>query len=452
MKFRNWYAHRIKPLAAGLWCWLRLLLLALVAISILGASVVPSGDELQRVRAFTRDLEFNYVSWTFAAFETKLDQLALGLAGQLTPEQRRAVVLDNLSLVARIGQLDGEVTAIYADPAVDDPAAASASQQQQIKALKALQEKVAPLAESILQDQVASVLAEMGLTLGGQPIPPVWYRSSSLPTALIVSPRDVIRQDANISLTADMPVDERAALEGQVDQALNVSSLVVDVGGIGVYPTMVMQTTDLNWLTEVISHEWTHNYLTLRPLGLSYLDSPELRTFNETVASISGKEIGRAVMERYYPDLVPSPPPETEPGAVDGTDTPVFDFREEMRITRLKVDELLAAGEVDEAEAYMEARRVFFWDHGYRHLRKLNQAYFAFYGAYADQPGGEAGEDPVGAAVRALRAQSPSLAAFLNRVAWMNSVEQLQRAVDAGAKGDASATDNAGATDDAGAS
>ena len=78
----------------------------------------------------------------------------------------------------------------------------------------------------------------------------------------------------------------------------------------------------------------------------------------------------------------------------------------------------------------MEERRQFMWENGYR-IRKLNQAYFAFHGAYADQPGGAAGavEDPIGDAVRNLRAQSPSLAAFLNRVSWMWTYEQLQDAV-----------------------
>jgi hypothetical protein len=77
----------------------------------------------------------------------------------------------------------------------------------------------------------------------------------------------------------------------------------------------------------------------------------------------------------------------------------------------------------------MEQRRQFFWDNGYL-IRKLNQAYFAFYGAYADQPGGAAGKDPVGEAVRKLRQQSDSLADFLNRISWMMSFEQLQRAVE----------------------
>ena len=95
---------------------------------------------------------------------------------------------------------------------------------------------------------------------------------------------------------------------------------------------------------------------------------------------------------------------------------------------------LLAAGKIDEAERYMEQQRVVFWNNGY-HIRKLNQAWFAFHGAYADQPGGgAAGEDPVGAAVRSLRAQSASLANFLNRISWMSTFEQLKRAVDARGK------------------
>ena len=76
----------------------------------------------------------------------------------------------------------------------------------------------------------------------------------------------------------------------------------------------------------------------------------------------------------------------------------------------------------------MEARREVFWQNGYA-IRKLNQAYFAFYGAYADVPGGPAGENPVGPAVRALREQSASLAEFVKRIAWMTSFEQLQAAI-----------------------
>ncbi len=94
-------------------------------------------------------------------------------------------------------------------------------------------------------------------------------------------------------------------------------------------------------------------------------------------------------------------------------------------MTRQKADEMLANGQIEAAEAYMEARRQIFWENGYR-LRKINQAYFAFYGAYADQPGGASAGDPVGDAVRALRSQSASLADFVKQSAWLISFDQLQ--------------------------
>jgi hypothetical protein len=283
------------------------------------------------------------------------------------------------------------------------------------------------------------------LTLGGQPVPPVLYHSTPLPWALIVSPRDVIRQDGNISLEVETTLEDHIALEAQVEGDLNLSALVVPVGGIGAYPTMVAQTTNLNWLAEVIAHEWTHNYLTLRPLGLLYGETPELRTMNETTASIAGNEMGAALIERYYPEFAPppvEPTPKAEPETQDSQpeptpepEVPVFDFRSEMRETRVTVDALLAEGKIEEAEAYMEERRVFLWDNGYR-IRKLNQAYFAFHGAYADQPGGAAGDDPVGAAVRELRAGSDGLADFINRMSWMISYANLQKAVGTQANGE----------------
>jgi hypothetical protein len=155
---------------------------------------------------------------------------------------------------------------------------------------------------------------------------------------------------------------------------------------------------------------------------------------NETTASIAGDEIGALVIERFYPEIsspsatfrtVSAPFDHPEPGDFL---RPPFDFRAEMHETRVTADALLAEGKIEEAEAYMESRRLVFLQNGYL-LRKLNQAYFAFYGAYADTPGGAAGEDPVGPAVRALRAQSESLADFINTISWMTDFEQLKDVV-----------------------
>ncbi len=413
-------------------------LLILVALLLLSSMLLGTGgessDELaERVRVFTRDKEFNFVEWTLDAWMKKASQLALGSENYLETEQRRQVVMDYLDLVWKMRVAEANLNDIFADPNIIDPQVASSELRDELEALRSQRDQIALLAEAILQDQVSNVVSDLGLTLGGQPIPPVLYHATELPWALIVSPREVIKQEADISLVPELAVDQQVLLEEQVDRGFDVSSVVVGIGGVGVYPTMVRETPDLNWLSEVIAHEWVHNFLTLRPLGLNYMSSVELRTMNETTASIAGVEIGMAVIEKYYPELMPPEEevePEAEPDASQQPSEPEpFNFYKEMGITRVEVDRLLAEGQVEQAEQYMEARRRFFWENGY-HIRKLNQAWFAFHGAYADQPGGgAAGEDPVGKAVRDLRAQSSSLADFLKRISWISSFEQLQLAV-----------------------
>lgn len=405
---------------------LRNLLVLLLFAIVQARSEYNTADPVERVRRYTRWMEFDYVSWTLDALLLKQRQATLNLPRFLNLEQQRRIVLGYLEKVERLNQVRAEISTIYADPNITRPEQAAAGLlAEQDALLMEINQRLAPLAESALQYQLSLVVADLGLGLGGQPIPPPLYHVTSLPYALIVSPREVIRQDADLSLVADLSLDQIVQLEREVEQGLNVSALVVPVGGVGTYPTMVMSATDLNWLAEVIAHEWIHNTLTLRPLGALYYASPEMRTINETTASIAGKEIGAALIQRFYPEKVPPPPPAVPPSTpAQPGEPPAFDFRAEMRETRVTVDALLAEGKIEEAEEYMEQRRRVFWENGYR-IRRLNQAYFAFYGAYADQPGGAAGEDPVPAAVRALRAQSPSLAAFINRIAWVTSYETL---------------------------
>lgn len=410
----------------------KLLFEILILISILSRSVSTFSDPIESVRAYTRDIEFDYIVWTLDAVNVKINQGALNTVHYLDDDKRHDLVIQYLNLVIQIESDEARLEDIYSDPAIENPGPVAAPLKDELSALYEQRDSLGPLAEAIIQNQLAQVVAEMGLSVIGQPVPPILYRTTPLPLALIVSPRDLIRQDADISLLPDLTLDQIIALEDQVSQGRNVSTLVEEVGGIGVYPTMVMQTRDLNWLVEVVAHEWTHNYLTLRPLGLNYATSPELRTMNETTASISGKEIGRALIARYYPELLPPSVEQETPEEIIRAEEmgkpPVFNFQKEMHLTRVIVDELLKAGKVELAEEFMEERRQFFWENGY-HIRKLNQAYFAFHGAYADEEVGAAGEDPVGEAVRKLRASSSSLKAFITVIAWMHSYEQLQQVV-----------------------
>jgi hypothetical protein len=58
----------------------------------------------------------------------------------------------------------------------------------------------------------------------------------------------------------------------------------------------------------------------------------------------------------------------------------------------------------------MEERREFFYDHGYL-IRKINQAFFAFYGGYQSGSGmaGTGGADPIGASVQGIFDDSVSI-------------------------------------------
>ncbi len=390
-----------------------------------------------RVRSFTREIEFDYPNWVWNAAWTKIEQGTIGLPYVFDRGTNKEIVIDYLRTTQNLMQAERQIEEIYANPDVPDKESTSSYVRGQRDDLIARQSSLAPLAEATLQSQITDALAELGLTTIGQPVPPVLYHTSSTPLALIVSERRIIQQIANISVLPTLTLDNQIALEDQVEKSLDVSTLVVPIGGVGVYPTMVMETTDLRWTLDTIAHEWTHNYLNLRPLGLNYSSTPEVRTMNETTASIAGSEVGMYVLQKHYPELLPAAA-EPYPGVISfygsflpskaQDDPPPFDFRAEMHETRVTADQMLAEGKIEEAEAYMEQRRQVFWENGYL-LRKLNQAYFAFYGAYADVPGGAAGEDPVGPAVRALREQSDSLADFINRISWMTSFEELQQAI-----------------------
>jgi len=406
------------------------------------AIIIASGGDsprltgkTDRVRTYTREIEFDYPNWVWNAIWIKLEQGSIGSPYLFGRDTDKQIVVEYLRTTQQLMQAEAVIEQIYADPNIKDKETASEVVRAQRDQLTARQNELAPFAEATLQGQVAQALSDFGLTGGGQTIPPVLYHTTSTPLALIVAPRDHIEQLTNISVLPTLTLDQQISLEDHVAKALNVSTLVVPIGGVGVYPTMVMETTDLNWTLDTISHEWTHNYLNLRPLGLNYSTTPELRTMNETTASIVGNEIGTYVVKKYYPELLGSSPDRNLIALKEQTlpasgfdDPPPFDFRAEMHETRVTADELLAEGKIEEAEAYMEKRRQVFLQNGYL-IRKLNQAYFAFHGAYADVPGGAAGEDPVGPAVRALRAQSHSLADFVNTIAWMTSFEELQKAI-----------------------
>jgi hypothetical protein len=342
----------------------------------------------------------------------------------LTPDTQKKVVQRYFDQLREVQSLEWQIATIYADPAVTDPETAAADLDQELEQARKELDRLQALAEGILEEQTATILAEQGVTTAGRAFPPVKLQFTPLPAMLIISPRDHIEAIHFFPLEHGFETAARVELERAIDEKLDVSSLVSNIGGLAAYPAMMLESSSTNWVIETGAHEWAHHYLTLRPLGILYDTDPQLRAMNETTASIVGTEIGGQVIQRYYPEWVPPPPapPAAEPNPTPTP--PAFEFRGEMRITRLHVDELLAQGQIEEAEAYMEARRQIFWENGYQ-IRKINQAYFAFHGAYADKPGAP-GADPVGPAVLALRARSSSLKEFLDAMAPLTSFAELE--------------------------
>jgi len=81
----------------------------------------------------------------------KLFATALGASNYLTDQERHANVLEYLQLVRKIQQTEAMITLVYADPKVEDPQAASQSLRQVLDNLKQRRDRLAPLAEAILQ-------------------------------------------------------------------------------------------------------------------------------------------------------------------------------------------------------------------------------------------------------------------------------------------------------------
>ncbi len=282
----------------------------------------------------------------------------------------------------------------------------------------------ASMAEGIIAKQIRDTLAEQGIF---NPIadldvgfPPVTFKLEQPPYVLVISPREKIESIREPTLNPNLTLEEVEDIETKVD-GLDVSSLVVEIGGVGTYPSIVSNKTSLRFTIEAAVEEWLHQYLVFKPLGFLYLldvagisRNYEIATINETLASMLGKEIGSLVYEKYYFGYENSANQSQAPQSG-------FDFNQEMREIRKTVDVYLAQGEIEQAEEFMEQKRQYLASQGY-YIRKLNQAYFAYYGTYADSP---TSISPIGVELKKLRDKSASLKDFLNTVAAMTSRQDL---------------------------
>jgi len=381
------------------------------------------------VRAIVQDYRFSIPRWEVNALRSELvERLSVGHLNEDTSESKQSV-LAYLDTAGHMGALEGHIerTIILSENRAEAYASV-ASLQEEVEELRAGQEDKRPPVERILEMQVSQMLVEEKLGWLGLALPPVAFQFTEPPYNLILSPRDEIRLRMSMTLIPSLSLETREALEITLEgELLNTSALIDGIGGFSTWPTMVIDRASLPWILNTIAHEWVHTYLIGFPLGRYYWSSSDASAINETVADIVGNEVGRKALERYYPELVPSPPPPQSPPTpahpVPEPDPPVFGFGEEMRITRERVDILLAEGKVTETEEYMEERRQFLLENGY-FIRRLNQAYFAFHGTYRTSAAAPT-EDPIGPRLFRLREETPDLASFLRAVRGMRTLDDL---------------------------
>ncbi len=358
---------------------------------------------------------FNLLAWEAGnVFDKWYYELAAVLPWNSLPprEQRIDSAEEFFELSEEERRLESELLSI------SESSPRAAEIRDRLAEIHDLQGSIRPLIEQTIEREISDVLRDKGFgSRIGAILPPVDTVLGHSPALLVTSPRDRIFRLDNTLLRHGVRPEERTALEEVMLRERNLSAIVVNTGGVGTFPTVVSAAGTLHFALNTVAHEWLHNWFFFQPLGQHFWDSPEMTTLNETAATLGGWEIGDLAYEAMtgivYERKPPGPPAERDPEA--------FDFNAKMRETRQTAENLLAEGRIEEAEGYMEKRRQELLDRGYR-IRKINQAYFAFYGSYATSA---ASDSPIEGQLRELRARSGSLGDFLRTVAQFSSYQEF---------------------------
>ena len=376
-----------------------------------------------KLYSIVRPYSFNYVSWEITTlFKDVVEKVKD--SPEATDLNSQSVV-HYFSYVTQLNSLKSDLQMVQAGKIEGDVSL----YEDKIKEAEEQVATLKPTVEETLARQISEVLTEQGIDnpfIGNRfkiIFPPVNFKLEEPLNVLIVSPRDKIESIRDITIKQDITTSQKEEIESSLS-GLNVSALVVEIGGLGAtYPSFVINNADLRFTIDTSIEEWLHQYLAFKPLGFRYVldllrisPDPDIPTINETLAGIASRELGALVYDQFYSQY------QTDNEAQEGI--PVksgFDFDSTMREIRKNVDNYLAQGQIDEAEKYMEEQRQYLISNGY-YIRKLNQAYFAFYGSYAYSG---TSIDPIGDEINLLRENSPSLADFIETASKLTSRQAL---------------------------
>ena len=392
----------------------------------------PSDSFDSKLDEIIKPYSFSIFGWEIEALSYELEDFLFGGGDEIADDS--PIVLEYFSHSRQIRDLEWQIE-INGD---NNGQSELAALKEQLEGLRKQKDALEDSVERIMQKQIIETLAQMGVY---NPLdkhlnfefnfPPVNFELEAPPHLLIISPRDRIMRAREITMIQEISPEKRQEIEDAIDD-LGVSSIVVGLGGVATYPSFVIDTAGLQFTINVAIEEWLHQYLFFRPLGFTYTlhltgvaTNSEVAVMNETLVGIAREEIGAVLYQNYYSQYL---------GEVEGnnqvetnqSDEPEFDFFKEMREIRLAVDDYLANGEIEKAEAFMEQKRLFLASKGY-YIRRLNQAYFAFYGTYA---AGHASVNPIGTELKTLRELNTSLSEYLDQAASMTSRDDLKSSLE----------------------
>ena len=393
------------------------------------ASLGPGADVLQLNAAQRVALSYEYslMGWEAGNLLSKWShRLATALTWNVGPDTNRR---SQIHEYFRLAEENRALGAALAEASARLENAGSVRRlESEVAQVNSARLKLRNDVEEVLEATISAVLVEEDIASWGELIfPPVDIRLSNPPRLLVTSPRDRIERTHDVLLDPDVGPRRSGEIERKLMDRWDLSGLVTPIGGGATYPASIDGTLALQATLELAAHEWFHHYLSIRALGRGLSSSPEMRTLNETMASMVGREIGVDAYERLAGTTdSPAPNVGADPEDIGEGDEDEFDFAGEMRETRRRGDELLAEGAIQEAEAYMEERRRLFVDNGF-HIRVLNQAFFAFNGTYAESP---ASISPIADQLHQFRALTPDLRTFVETMSKVSSYSQFLGTLD----------------------
>ena len=352
---------------------------------------------------------YSLVSWEVSHFMDKwVHKLGDVLPGIGPPDaaERRAQVREFFSLGRELQELELRIVLETSEIGSTGHGVAA-----EIRLIEMRREAMQRDVEETVESEVDAILNREGFSAWpGLIFPPVDTHFSKAPGVLVLSPRDRIFRLETRILRPGLADIEKELLEDTVLEEEDLSALVVEISGIATFPSIVSERVDLRRALDAVAHEWLHHWFFFKPLGQGFWDSPEMTTLNETAATIGGLEMGALAYA-----AITGGPGDRRLNPREAASS--FDFDGAIGETRLRAEELLVQGEIEEAEAYMEERRLLLVEQGFR-IRKINQAFFAFRQSYATDPGSIS---PIDAQLRELRERSDSLEDFLKTVAGFGS-------------------------------